>query len=72
MSRENSLEKKSGDADMNPESATVEIDIERMRAVFGNTRELYNFLVVEHGLFLPKFPYCNLRWMILLWKGQKK
>ena len=47
----------------------VEVDIERMRAVFGNAKELYDFLTVEHGLFLPKFPYCNLRWMILIWKN---
>ena len=72
MSVDKNPEQKNGDLEMKGDTTLVEVDIERMRAVFGNGKELYNFLTVEHGTFLPNFSYCNLRWMILLWKGQKK
>ena len=51
---------------------TQEVSLDRIRAIFGDVKELYRFLTLECELHFPGIEFTNARWMFMIWKGQKK
>lgn len=49
---------------------TQEVAVDKIRAIFGNTVEMYNFLTTEVGYHLPPKDFTNARWLHLIWMGK--
>ena len=52
--------------------ATVQVNTQELKHVFGSVKELHDFFVFHVGYLLPERPYCDIKWMRLIWAGTKK